>query len=435
MKKILAFLLLTLSLASCGPAQSTALQASGQIEATEITIAPELSGRVVDVLVVEGDPVTGGDPLLTLDDSLLQAQKRTLEAGLDSANADVRSAQVALDMAQLQSDQTLAAALEAEKSTRVSIWKESKPGEFDLPTWFFNRDERLKATQAEVDAAKADLETEQAKLAGVEQQVSSIAFLDAERKLSEARVAYENAKDVRDRTNGSNGAELRDAAQTSLDDAKIDLDDAQKDYDDALTSDDAKDVLEARARVYVAQERYDMAMDALRAFQTGADSPEVVMAAKAVEQAQTTLETAQTSVQQVRAQLSELETQMEKLTVTAPQDSVVLVRSVQPGEVIQAGMTVMTLAKLDRLTVTVYIPEDRYGEVKLGDNATLSADSFPGESFTATVTRIADQAEYTPRNVQTKEERQTTVYAVELSVENPDGKLKPGMPVDVTFGQ
>jgi membrane fusion protein YbhG len=435
MKKILAFLLLTLLLASCGPAQNTALQASGQIEATEIAVAPELSGRVVDVLVVEGDSVTAGDPLLTLDDSLLKAQKRTLEAGLDSANADVRSAQVALDMAQLQSDQTLAAALEAEKSTRVSIWKESKPGEFDLPTWFFNRDERLKATQAEVDAAKADLETEQAKLAGVEQQVSSIAFLDAERKLSEARVAYENAKDVRDRTNGSNGAELRDAAQTSLDDAKIDLDDAQKDYDDALTSDDAKDVLEARARVYVAQERYDMAMDALRAFQTGADSPEVVMAAKAVEQAQTTLEIAQTSVQQVQAQLSELETQMEKLTVTAPQDSVVLVRSVQPGEVIQAGMTVMTLAKLDRLTVTVYIPEDRYGEVKLGDNATLSTDSFPGESFTATVTRIADQAEYTPRNVQTKEERQTTVYAVELSVDNPDGKLKPGMPVDVTFGQ
>ena len=93
----------------------------------------------------------------------------------------------------------------------------------------------------------------------------------------------------------------------------------------------------------------------------------------------------------------------------------------------------LTVARLETLTVTVYISEDRYGEVSLGEAATLQVDSFPGESFAATVTRIADQAEYTPRNVQTKEERQTTVYAVELSVGNQDGRLKPGMPVDVTF--
>jgi len=435
MKKLFTFLLLTLFLVGCGPANSTALQASGQIEATEIAVAPELSGRVVDVSVGEGDSVTVGDPLLNLDDSLLQAQKRTLETGLDSANANIQAAQAALDMAQLQYDQTLSAALEAEKTARIAIWKESKPGEFDQPTWYFNRDERIKATQAEVEAAKANLETEQEKLASVEQQVTSAAFLDAESKLSEARITFENAKEVRDRTNGTNGAELRDAADTAYDDAKIDLDDAQKDYDDALTTDDAKDVLEARARVYVAQERYDSAKDALRAFQTGADSPEVAIAAQAVDQAKANLEAAQTSVNQVQAQLSQIDTQMEKLVVYAPEDGVVLVRSVQPGEVAQAGMTVMTIAKLDKLTVTVYIPEDRYGEVSLGNTASLSVDSFPGETFSATVTRIADQAEYTPRNVQTKEERQTTVYAVELSVENPDGKLKPGMPVDVTFGQ
>ena len=435
MKKIIIFLLASLFLVGCGPANSTALQASGQIEATEITVAPELSGRVVDVTAAEGDSVTADDPLLILDDSLLQAQKRTLETGLDTANANIQAAQAALDMAQLQYDQTLSAALDAEKTARIAIWKESKPGEFDLPTWYFNRDERVKATQAEVEAAKANLETEQEKLASVEQQVTSAAFLEAESKLSEARITFENAKEVRDRTNGTNGADLRDAADTAYDDAKIDLDDAQKDYDDALTTDDAKDVLEARARVYVAQERYDSAMDALRAFQTGADSPEVAMAAQAVDQAKANLEAAQTSVTQVQAQLSQLEVQMDKLVVYAPEDGVVLVRSIQPGEVAQAGMTVMTIAKLDKLTVTVYIPEDRYGEVSLGDSASLSVDSFPGETFNATVTRIADQAEYTPRNVQTKEERQTTVYAVELSVENPDGKLKPGMPVDVTFGQ
>jgi multidrug resistance efflux pump len=81
----------------------------------------------------------------------------------------------------------------------------------------------------------------------------------------------------------------------------------------------------------------------------------------------------------------------------------------------------------------VYLSEDRYGEVNVGDEVSLTVDSFPNETFTAVVTRIADQAEYTPRNVQTKEERQTTVYAIKLEASNSDGKLKPGMPVDVTF--
>ena len=430
MNKNLSIFLLVLLFASCAPTEDNALQASGLIEAKEIAVAPELSGRVAEVLVVEGDSVKAGDPLLFLDDSLLQAEKRTLDASLDSANAIVKAAQSALDMAQLQYDQKLDAVLSAESETRVDIWTETKPGEFDQPTWYFDRDERYQATSLEVDAAKANLDSQKEKLSSLEKQVESTAFLEAEKKLNKARIAFEIAEGVRDR---ASSGELQDAADTAYDDAKLDLDDAQADYDDVLTNDDANDLLEARARVNIAQERYDTAMDALRAFQTGIESPEVVMAAKAVEQAEAGLESAKMTVKQVQAQLLLLDARMEKLTLYAPLDGVVLVRSVQPGEVIQAGMTTMTIAELDTLTVIVYISEDRYGEVSLGKNASLSVDSFPGEAFTATVTRIADQAEYTPRNVQTKEERQTTVYAVELSVENLDGKLKPGMPVDVTF--
>ncbi len=194
-------------------------------------------------------------------------------------------------------------------------------------------------------------------------------------------------------------------------------------------------MLTARAEVEVALEQVAGARDYLASLQTGEDSLMVIAARDAVQQAQAGIEQAGAVVMEAEAQLALLDLQMDKLTLTAPVDGVVLTRSIQPGEVIQAGMTAMTIAKLDRLTVTVYISEDRYGEVRLGDTANLSVDSFPDETFTASVTRIADQAEYTPRNVQTKEERQTTVYAVEFSVENPDGKLKPGMPVDVTFEQ
>ncbi|MEW5828491.1 MAG: efflux RND transporter periplasmic adaptor subunit [Chloroflexota bacterium] len=434
MKKLLNFLLFTFLLAACGPAQTTALQASGLIEATEIAVAPELSGRVVEVLVAEGDSVEAGNPLLVLDDSLLQAEKRTLEAALDSANANVDAAQAAFDLAQLQYAQTLEAAIAAEQPTRLSTWNQTKPSDFDQPTWYFDKSERCEATQAEVEAAAKALDEARVKLESIEKQVSSAAFTQAEADLAQARVAYDIAKSVLDSaSSASDNQKLRDEAQSRFDDAKLDLEDAQKAYDDALTTEGATDVLEARARLAVTQERLDAAKDALRLFQTGAQSPEALLAQKAVEQAGTMLEAARTSVNEVQAHLSLIETQVEKLTVRASQDGVVLSRSVQPGEVIQAGMTAMTIAKLDKLTVTVYLSEDRYGEVKLGEYVTLSVDSFPGETFTATVTRIADQAEYTPRNVQTKEERQTTVYAIELTVDNADGRLKPGMPVDVAF--
>ena len=85
------------------------------------------------------------------------------------------------------------------------------------------------------------------------------------------------------------------------------------------------------------------------------------------------------------------------------------------------------------MKITVYLPEDRYGEVSLSDVADVYVDSFPGEVFKASVTRIADKAEFTPRNVQTEEGRKTTFFAIDLSLDDPDNRLKPGMPADVVF--
>jgi HlyD family secretion protein len=106
---------------------------------------------------------------------------------------------------------------------------------------------------------------------------------------------------------------------------------------------------------------------------------------------------------------------------------------VEAGEFLQPGTTALVLGKLNNLTITVYVPEDRYGQLALGQQATVTVDSFDGLTFTATIIQIADQAEFTPRNVQTAEGRSSTVYAIKLSVENPEGKLKIGMPADVVF--
>ncbi|GAB4504428.1 MAG: HlyD family efflux transporter periplasmic adaptor subunit [Anaerolineales bacterium] len=443
MKKLLTIFLLSVILVGCAPANTT-LQASGLIEATTLNVATELSGRVVEVLVDEGDSVKGDDSLFVLDDSLLQAHKRTLAAELDLANANLAAAQSTLDMAQLQYEQTLSAALAADRQNRITDWWTLAPDAFDQPAWYFSRSEQINAAQADVDAARVALDEARANLTAVLQEVGHADFLAAETNLAIARAAFLSAREVSARSQALSDArlsdaekndydKLKDAATSTYDEARDALKKAQDTYQSLLETQAAQKVLRARARLSVAQERYYLAMDALRALQTGADSPEVALAAQAVEQARTTLEAAKASVKGVQAQLSEVEAQIEKLTVKAPADGVVLIRNIHPGEVIQAGATTMVIAKLDKLTVTVYIPENRYGAVTVGQSASLNVDSFPHETFSAVVTRIANKAEYTPRNVQTKEERQTTVYAIELSIENPNGKLKPGMPADVTF--
>jgi multidrug resistance efflux pump len=142
---------------------------------------------------------------------------------------------------------------------------------------------------------------------------------------------------------------------------------------------------------------------------------------------------AQAQVDLAQTALGVIQAQMDKMSVTAPVDGIVLTRLVEPGEVVAPGATLLTVGPLEQLTITVYIPEDIYGTINLGQVALVNVDSFPGETFEAIVTRIADQAEFTPRNVQTQEDRRTTVFAVELGIDNPDGKLKPGMPADVEF--
>jgi HlyD family secretion protein len=128
-----------------------------------------------------------------------------------------------------------------------------------------------------------------------------------------------------------------------------------------------------------------------------------------------------------------IDIQISRLTVTSPVVGVILTRSIQPGETVAPGARAVTLGRLAELTITVYIPEDRYGELTLGQPASVAVDSFPGMNFSATITHIADKAEFTPRNVQTVEGRASTVYAIRLQVNDDSGKLKPGMPADVVF--
>jgi HlyD family secretion protein len=442
--------------------QDSALEASGVVEATEIQVAPEISGRVQAVLVEEGDRVEEGDPLFRIDRSMLEAQRAQAQASYQLASANLKAArqaaagaQAALTAAQknaevaaLQYELQAAASRAAAEPTRSGSWSQSQPSQFDLPAWYYADSEQIDAASQALTDAKAALDREQADLEEVIDGIDSGDLAAAELKLAQARAAFDVADAVRDRSiSGSLSSDLRDAVADQYDSARDALDSAQSDYDRLLTDGDRDDLSQARSRVAAAQARLNAAQTAYDALQIGENAPEVKLAAAqvgqaeaAVQQAQASLsaaqaqeEASQQAVEQAQAQLDLLDLQLERAEITSPIAGVVLTRAVDPGEVMQAGLSGVTIGQLSELHITVYLPEDQYGRVSLGDQASVRVDSYPDESFDARVSRIADQAEYTPRNVQTKEERQTTVFAVELKVTNPEGKLKPGMPADVTF--
>jgi HlyD family secretion protein len=459
-----AYFIVTQALAD----ESGALTASGTIETSVVNVSPELAGKVKEVLVDEGQPVKMNEPLLILDDSMLASQRAVAVAQLDSANAGVQAAQNALGTAQTQYQITLEAALAQGEKTRLQDWF-SDPDLFAQPGWYYTRAEQIQAMQHQVDLAKQVVEEAQANLTNVSQSLDQADFLQAEQRLLDARLAYLIAQDVnyhaqtsasRDKPNGlynrthcgtnagyfvenarltnqiykcTGDKQLGKAGSTLYNTARDELGDAQDAYDALLSSKAADQVLQARADVSVALERYYAALDMLRNLQTGDQSTEVVAAQAAVEQAQVAVDQAQKIVEQAQANLDLLDTQMAKLTVYAPMDGTVLTRSVEPGEFVQPGAIVLALADLSDVTITVYVPEDRYGEISLGEKAQVTVDSFAGEAFMAEVIHVADQAEFTPRNIQTVEGRSSTVYAIKLRVNDSQGKLKIGMPADVVF--
>ena len=455
MKKIIVLALaLTLALVGCSGTDANAvLEASGVIEATAIVIAPEIGGKILEIAVDEGDTVSADELLFTLEGDLLEAQLNAANAALNSAHAAQATAQAGLDAAKVQYNLALDTALTADEINRTTDWRIAAPGRFDQPAWYFTQAEQFAAAQYEVDDAEADLAAAQNAFSELALDADSTDFLAAEIKLANARATYLVARDVYSRSQATSDHNLNksdpnydkrdnqdddideviDAAIDVLDQSKRMLDTAEQEYKELLGREASREVLKERAKLAVAHERYNLALDYLRSLQTGVFSPMVSVAKSNVAQAEAALGQSEKAVEQARAEITLLETQMKKLVTRAPINGVVLTRSIEIGEILQPGLAAMTIAPLDELTVVVYIPEDRYGEVNLGDSATLMVDSFPEKSFAATVIRIADQAEYTPRNVQTKEERQTTVYAVKLSVNNKDGKLKPGMPTDLIF--
>ena len=133
---------------------------------------------------------------------------------------------------------------------------------------------------------------------------------------------------------------------------------------------------------------------------------------------------------ELEAQLDAAKTQLTYTEIHAPLDGVVLTKNVESGEVVNPGTPVVSIANIDALWMNIYIPETQTGLVKLGQTVRVHVDSFPGETFNGKISFVSSESEFTPKTIQTQEERIKLVYRVKVSLENTGQRLKPGMPAD-----
>ena len=406
---------------------------SGTIEATEITISPEIPGKVAEVFVQEGAQVKTGDPLFRLDDSLLQGQRVIAVAALNTTTAASASAMAAIETARSNYNLALDAARLEAVTIRTMDWVSNTLSGYSLAGGYFTQQELLMAARAEVDAAQISLDAASDELKNSLASSTSKEFTDAEAELLASRLAEQTAQDVLVRSKISLNTDLINLAQVAFDQAKTETESAQTAYDVLRDSDAAQTIITARLKLSIAEERFESAQDHLLKLKFGEASPKLQAVTAALGQAELAAAQAEAAISQAEAQLALIDLQICKVMVLAPRDGVILTRSIEPGEMVSAAASALKLGLLDNLNITVYVPEDIYGTLFLGQAATLKVDSYPGESFSASILHIADQAEFTPRNVQTVEGRKATVFAVRLQVEDSSGKLKPGMPADIIF--
>jgi HlyD family secretion protein len=405
--------------------------ASGSVQAEGVDVASEFAGRVVEIAAIKGDAVTEGQLLVRLDTSLLEAQIRAAEAavsvagaGLERARAGARPGEIAVAGAQLAQSRTAEdVARQAVTDTRALL---DNPQRIDL---------QIIATEGELAANQHRLE-------------QALAFKEDQKVTKEQAEAflqdwgYEGDDVEVPVGTDPSGKPIYETVHVELPDkghlAHIGW---WKAWVNVNATKARQETLEATLQ-HLYQQRANPQELRGRAVEAGAiyaqNQAQVAMAEARlgrlkVGATEKEIAAARAKVAQAQAARDALVKQRRLRDITAPMGGVVLNVVAYAGEVAAPGGTLLTLADITEVTLTVYVSEPRIGRVRLGQHADVTVDSFPHRTFEGTVTHIADSAEFTPRNVATAEERVNLVFAVEIAIPNEDGALKPGMPADVTF--
>jgi len=439
-----------LGLGAAGEAEG--LVASGFVEAQEVLVTTARGGRIVALNADEGDEVGRGQVLAELDSALLLARIESAEANLGVAEAALALAkagarQETLDHALAQLEQARTAAEAARVAAQDARAMADDPQDLELALLaaqarvevlgYQARQAQLAASAAQAgqglaDAAVALMEgvephselifvgvlppgapvpegfrvkTEN----GVRKLYARVRIAVPADKLTEAR--YQQAATTYQAWTAWTGAEQVQAALGGAEEYA------------ALLALQAANPLTLEARANAAQAQAEVAAAAVGLAEAQVEGLRMGATAEQIAAAEAQVEVA-------RAALGALEVEAEDLRLTAPISGLVLERPVQAGELALPGAPLFSLADLDHLSLTVYVPADQVGLVKLGGEVAVTVDAFAGRTFAGRVSYVSSEAEFTPKNVQTREERVNMVFAVKVELPNPGHLLKPGMPAD-----
>jgi multidrug resistance efflux pump len=445
------------------------LVVSGFIRADEAIISAELGGRVLAVHAGEGDPVEAGALVVELDDSLLQAQidqaRADLvlaEAQLAQVKAGIRPEKVAVAEAQLAQAQV------AEEAANVALAdaQAMRDNPQDLELALVAAQSQLgvlgsQQQQAQALAASADAANQFATAAvneiesfePIDEWVYVATYQQSELPpefpplpISDGEQRWNDYKFVV--RNGT--VDVYYHVRVS---APVDLL-LQARQEQANTTYQAWQAWTGVAQVEAAYEGVESYLSEIQSqlanpltleARLNAASGQVQTAGALVEVAQAQVDglkegatpqqiaAVEAQVRVARAAVEALEVQASRFTLTSPLSGLVLSRNVHVGEVALPGATLLSVADLSELTLTVYVPENELGRVQLGQDIPITVDAYPGRIFHGTITYIATEAEFTPKNVQTRDERINMVFAVKIHLPNDDHALKPGMPASAVL--
>jgi HlyD family secretion protein len=361
---------------SAGRAPSNRIVVSGNIELTEVNVAFKTSGRLIERTVDEGDSVKKGQIIARLDREQLSAQRERESAGVLSSEGQLAQARTALQ------------------------WQTA-------------------TLAADIEQRKADVAA-------------------AEAKLSELR-------------NGARPQE-RMEAQATVASAQSEADRARKDWERAQTLYKQDDISTAQfdqyrtraesaeAALKTAKEREGLVLAGPRSEQIAAQAAQVDRARATLKMSEANelelkrreqeLSTRRAEASRSKASVALIDTQLADTVAASPVDGVVLLKAADVGEILAPGTTVVTIGDIDHPWLRGYVNETDLGKVKLGSKVRVTTDSYPGKVYNGRVSFISSEAEFTPKQIQTQQERVKLVYRVKIDLDNPHRELKSNMPAD-----
>lgn len=394
------------------------IEANGTLEATEIQISSEVSGRIEKVAFEEGDKIKINQLLAIVNDDIYKTQVLQAKANFLANQSKYQSLKVGARKEEIEQ-----VALLKEQSEKLLLG--SNKNYYDSKELYDNRSvpkQQLDSAETQYKTSKNQYETAKANL---EQLKSSF-------KITKSNLL--RTKDLYNKQSIS--TQQLDTAQNQFDIVSAQLKMAEQNLNQSKTLmagaernfKNVQNIYENRAQqklqLHSAEVQKEVAESNLEISKKKLD----LIKAQAKKE---DLDSLKSITMQADAGVKLAQIQLDKTKIKSNVEGIVITKSIENGEVVNQGSVIATIANLSKMWLRVYVPEYQVNLLKIGQNVNIKTDSSPDKIFTGKIIQISSKAEFTPRNVQTKEERVNQVFGVKIAITNNNLELKAGVPADV----